>query len=204
MIREGWSTLLLIWGMIFVSAWAIVQSNLIDGLYVIPMVGTLAVLAGLLLAKSRFPDSTSHIFSIIYGFFFVFLLVGSTLDIEMSWRERVLDLVLRQTEWLEDAFGGGTNRDGLIFVIQTSFVYWLLGYTAAWYTFRHLRVWRALVPTGLVLLSVVYYYVGPAPLSIYLAAFTLLALLYIARTYLVDREVEWRAARVRYEGGQVD
>ncbi len=198
-LEEGWTTLFLTWAMVFVAASAIVQSNLIGGLHVIPLVGTVAIFAGLALAKSRFPGNTAHLFSFIYGTFLVLFFVGTNLPGDMSWRERVFDMILRQVEWLRDAFSGGTNRDGLIFVIQTSFVFWLLGYTAAWYTFRHPREWRVVVPTGLVLLSVVYYYVGPAPLSLYLAIYLLLALLYIARTYLVAHEKNWRSSGVRYE-----
>ncbi|MEZ4642742.1 MAG: transglutaminaseTgpA domain-containing protein [Chloroflexota bacterium] len=198
-LEEGWTTLFLTWAMVFVAATAIVQSNLISGLHVIPFVGTIAILVGLALAKSRFPANTAHLFSLIYGLFLVLFFVGTNLPADMTWRERVFDMLLRQVEWLRDAFGGGTNRDGLIFVIQTAFVFWLLGYTASWYTFRNPREWRVVVPTGLVLLSVVYYYVGPTPLSLYLAAYMLLSLLYVARTYLIAREKSWRSGGVRYE-----
>lgn len=198
-LEEGWTTLFLVWAMVLVAASAIVQSNLIDGLQVIPFVGTIAILAGLALAKSRFPANTAHLFSLIYGLFLVLFFVGTNLPVDMTWRERIFDMLFRQVEWLRDAFSGGTNRDGLIFVIQTAFVFWLLGYSASWYTFRNPREWRVVVPSGLVLLSVVYYYVGPVPLSLYLAAYALLALLYVARTYLVDREKNWRSSGIRYE-----
>jgi len=203
-MEEGWSTLILLWAMILISSAAITQSDLIDGLHVIPMVGSIAVLAGTLLAKSRFSNNTAHLFSLVYGLFVVFYLVGTTESFTgMAWRDRILDpvdgIVARQMIWLEDLFMGGTNRDGLLFVFQTSLVYWLLGYTAAWYTYRIPRVWRVVVPTGLVLLSVVYYYEGPHPLQLYLAFYALLALLFVARTYLAEQERTWRAGSVRYE-----
>jgi transglutaminase-like putative cysteine protease len=87
----------------------------------------------------------------------------------------------------------------LIFVIHTTVAFWVLGYTAAWYTFRNPRIWRVVIPTGVVLLSVVYYYAGPKPLSLYLAGYVVLALLFVARTHLADQEKLWRAASVRYE-----
>ena len=190
--------------MMFVSASAIMQADLISGLHVIPVVGTFAIVAGVLLAKSHFSARTAHIFALIYGLFFIVYFVGSLAVFEgMPWRERVLDpvegIISRQIVWLGKAFDGGISRDGLIFVIQTSAVYWLLGYTAAWYTFRRLQVWRVVVPTGLVLLSVVYYYAGPRPLGLYLAAYALMALLFVARTHLTEQEQKWRAGDVRYE-----
>ena len=112
-------------------------------------------------------------------------------------------MISRQFQWLNKAVGGGTSRDGLIFILQTSGIFWLLGYTASWYTFRKPRVWRVVLPTGIVLLSVVYYYYGAKPLAIYLAVYALLALLYVARTHLVAQEKDWRSASVRYERTEV-
>lgn len=199
-LDEGWSTLFLLWIMVLVAGIAINQADLIDGLQVIPLVGSLAVLAGLLLSKSQFSNRTAHIFSFIYGVFVVTYLIGSILPGDLTWRERVIDVFVRQASWFEKAFNGGTSRDGLIFVVQTSFIFWLLGYTGSWFTFRQSRVWLAVIPTGVVLFSVVYYYNGPKPLALYLAAYLLLAFIYVARTHLATQEKQWRAGRVRYEG----
>jgi transglutaminase-like putative cysteine protease len=198
-LDEGWSTLILLWAMMLTSAMAILQADLIGGMHVVTFIGSAAILAGLLLAKSRFSSNTAHFFSLIYGLFALFYMVGTTLPDEILWRERVFDLVGRQIVWLQKAFDGGTSRDGLIFVIQTSAIYWVLGYTSAWYTFRYPHVWRAVVPTGIVLLSVVYYYTGPKELTVYIAAFVLLALMFVARTHLAAQEKSWRAASIRYE-----
>ena len=203
-LEEGWSTLILLGAMILVSSMAIARADLIFGLHVIPLVGIFAVLAGTLLAKSRFSTNTAHLFSLLYGLFVVFYMVG-TIDsfAGMPWRERILNpsdgIISRQLLWLQKLFSGGTSRDGLMFVFQTSLIYWALGYTAAWYTFRKPRIWRVVLPTGLVLLSVVYYYAGPRPLQMYLALYLLLALLFVARTYLAEQEKGWVAGSVRYE-----
>lgn len=198
-LEEGWSTLLLVWAMLLISSIAIMQAELTTGLQVIPIIASLAVFAGLFLSKSRFSANTAHLFSLIYGLFFIFVIIGSGFPESMTWRETVLDLIDRQLEWVSKAFGGGTSRDGLIFVIQTSAIFWLLGYTAAWYTFRQPYVWRAVVPCGIVLLSVVYYYAGPQRLPAYLAAYAVVGLVYVARTHLVSQEAVWRATAVRYE-----
>lgn len=198
-LREDLPSLFLIWGMLLIASAAVLQADLVDGMHILPIVVTLALVAGWLLAKSIFSDRTAHLFALIYGLFFVFFLVGSTLPYEGPWRERVLDLLGRQMEWLQKAFSGGTSRDGIIFVIQTSALFWILGYLAAWYTFRRVHVWRVIVPIGVVLLSVVYYYNGPRPLLIYLAIFTLLALMLVAITHLTAEQVEWRRASVRFD-----
>lgn len=198
-LREGLPSLFLVWAMLVISSMAVVQADLIDGMQVLPIVATLALAAGWLLAKSAFTDRTAHIFAVIYGLFFVFFLVGSTLPYDSPWRERVLDLITRQIDWLQKAFEGGTSRDGIIFVIQTATVFWILGYLAGWYTFRHAHVWRVIIPTGVVLLSVVYYYNGPRPLLIFLVIYMLLALLFVAATHLAAEQTEWRRSLVRYD-----
>jgi transglutaminase-like putative cysteine protease len=159
------------------------------------------VLTGLLLAKSRFSGKTAFFLALVYGIFFVTFIVGRTLPGDLPWRERTFDMVNRQIVWLGKALSEGSSRDGLIFVVQTSAIFWFLGITASWYTFRNYKIWRVVLPSGLVLLSVIYYYYGPEPLGLFLIIYVLLALLYTARTHLAAKERTWRAASVRYENG---
>lgn len=198
-LKEGWSTLFLLWAMLLVASTAIAQTDLIEGLHVVSVAAIAGMLTGLALAKSEFKDRTAFLYAIIFGLFTVAYLIGTILPGELLWRERILEIGARQGEWLQKAVEGGTSRDGLIFVIQTTAVYWILGYTAAWYTFRHPKLWRVILPTGLVLLSVVYYYSGPRPLPLYLAAYVVLSLLYAVRTNYNEQEQQWRASSVRYD-----
>ena len=200
-LEEGWSTLVLLLALILTAGTAILQAELTQGTYVLPIVGVTAVIIGLLLSKSQFSSRTAHFFALAYGFIIVGYLVGTLLPETLTWHERIINLGTRQIEWLNKAFTGGTSRDGLIFVVQTAAVFWLLGYFSAWYTFRKPRVWRVVIPTGLVLLSVVYYYYGPKPLLYYMAIYIVLALLFVARTHLSAQEVIWQQASVRYERG---
>ena len=198
-LEEGWFTLLLVWGLVIIAAATTLDAELMDGLEYLPLIVTMAVFSGVLLAKSRFSSRTTHIMALVYGLALLTYLLGSNLPESMTWQERIFDLVERQFIWVTKALSSGSSRDGLIFVIHTSAVFWLLGYTAAWYTFREPKVWRVVMPSGLVLMSVVYYYYGPKPLAAYLALYVLVALIYVARTHLVAQEKIWRGASVRYE-----
>ena len=130
-LKEGWSTLFLLWAMLLVASSAIVQTNLIDGLRIVSIAITAGMFTGLALAKSSFKDRTAHFYALIYGLFVIAYLIGIILPGEQIWRERILEILSRQGAWLLKAIDGGTSRDGLIFVIQTTAVYWILGYTAA-------------------------------------------------------------------------
>lgn len=193
--------LLLAWAMLIIASMAVVQADLVDGLHILPIIATLGLFFGWLLAKSHFSDRTAHIFGAIFGVFFITYLVGTTLDFDGMWRDRIIDLFARQVAWLQKAVGGGTSRDSVVFVLQTTAVFWLLGYVSGWFTFRKPYVWRVIVPIGIVLLSVVYYYNGPRPLLLYLAIFTVLALVFVAITHLTSEESAWRAETVRYDKG---
>lgn len=199
-IEEGWVTLFLIWALVAMAAFALAATDYVDGLEVLLPIASIGVLAGLLLAKSTFSSRTTHLFAAVYGLATVIFFLGRDLPGDLVWRERILDLANRLVFWIGKALlGGGTSRDSFIFVIHTAVIFWILGYTASWYTFRESRVWRAVLPTGIVLLSTVYYYHGPRPLVIFLLVYALLALLYVAYTHLVTQERTWRSAAVRYE-----
>jgi hypothetical protein len=198
-LEEGWLTLFLVWVMVTLTGIALFHSDVISGLEVLTMVATGGVLAGFVLAKSRFSEGTAHLFSLVYGLALLTYALGGLLPEHLTWSERIIDLLSRQADWMGKAFGQGTSRDGLVFVMHTAAVFWLLGYTASWYTFRKPRVWRVVIPSGLVLLSVVYYYYGPRPLAAYLGLYMVIALLYVARTYVVSVERGWRSDAVRYE-----
>ncbi|MCI0395398.1 MAG: DUF3488 and transglutaminase-like domain-containing protein [Chloroflexi bacterium] len=198
--EEGWFTLFLVWTLVILTASAILEAEWMGGLELLPLIGTAAIFSGLALAKSHFSNRTAHLISLVYGLFLVAFLIGRSLPGELAWQERVQDLIQRQFTWLGRAVSERSSRDGLTFIIHTSAVFWVLGYTAAWYTFRQQRIWRVILPSGLVLLSVIYYYYGPKPLAIFLALYVLVALVYVARTHLVAQERIWRSAAVRYEG----
>ena len=202
-LEEGWTTLFLVWAMLVVAGIAVVRTEWTAGLDVIPYAATFGVLTGFVLAKSMFSDRTAHLFAIVYALFALTWLIGRELPEALVWRERVFDIINRQVVWFEQLFDGSTNRDGLIFTIQTAIVFWLLGYSSAWSTFRSRRVWRAILPTGIALLSVVYYYYGPRQLVLFLGLFALLALLYISQTHLIEREQDWKFSAVSYEKGLI-
>ncbi len=199
-LKEGWSTLFLSLGMVLITAFAIFQAELAEGLESLIYIGGIGYVVGFFLAQSVFSPRVSVGLSAVYALFSIVFVLGIYLYPEETlWIERATDLFQRQGAWLQKAFNEQTSRDQAIFVIQTSILFWVLGHTAAWFTFRDPKIWRVVVPSGLILLSVVFYYYGPRPLSLYLAIYIIFAFLYVARTYLASEQSEWNSAVVRYE-----
>lgn len=201
---ETWFTAGITWAMVLLVAITIGQADLIRSFNMLPLliiITTLGYLAGIALSKSRFPGLTAHIYALVYGIFFTAFLIGDTMADDLIWRERIADMIARQAEWFTKLIDGGTSRDSMTFIMHTIFILWWLAYSASWYTYRKPRLWRVVLPSGLVLLSVVYYYFGPRPLLVYLALYCVLALLYIAQTHVRDNKREWHFKAVRFETG---
>ena len=186
--------------LVMLATMGILQADLTDGMSVLVWIVPIGFIFGTLLALSVFTRRTSILFSLVYGAFFCFLIIGINHTPEIDgWRERIVHLINLQADWLGKLFGGGTSREPLIFIMHTSAVFWILGHMAAWWTMRTERIWRVIIPPGLVLLSVVYYYFGPRPLWLWLATYVIASFLYIAFTQLKDRQIEWQLNQVYYE-----
>ena len=93
----------------------------------------------------------------------------------------------------------GVGNDNFMFLLSMMAIFWLLGYLAAWYTFRAVRVLRVALLPGLVILGNLYYYGGRMQLSIFLYLYLACVLLYLARIHYMLREREWRQARIGYD-----
>lgn len=199
-LPQGWSTFFLAWAMVLIAGFAIYQANLTQGLEVLMLIGSFGYISGFFLARSAFSHRTAALFSITYGGFAIIVLLSLYfLPTELTWAERTSEIIGQQIDWIEKLFSGGTNRNPLVFALHTAVIFWVFGHTAAWYTFRALRIWRVILPSGILLLSVVYYYYGPEPLVLYMALYLIVAMLYISRTYLAEQEQVWRATAVRYD-----
>jgi hypothetical protein len=196
-LKEGWTSLVLLLGMTLSVGWALIAAGWTDGLAVLQSVAIISVIAGLAIGKSSFPPVVAHVFSAVYGAFWIGYASGPLLAAD-NWHDRIIELAMRLATWLGRAVGGGQSRDPLMFVIIMGAMLWILGYMAAWYTYRWRREWQAILPVGIALLLINYYYYGPAKLYLYLILFLLCALLFIVHMHFVRRSEEWRSARVGF------
>lgn len=196
-LPEGWSSLFLLTGMLLCATWAISSARWIGGLSIIQWVTIGAIVSGLLLAKSIFPGTIAHIFSAVYGLAWITYLVGTLFSPYLTWREKMLEQILRVILWGQQLISGGQSSDPLIFVLFISGLLWVISYVAVWCTFRSQHIWWATLPAGLTLLVNLYY--GPPDLGGYLVGYLFCALMLIVRTYLYTQERGWRQGHVHYE-----
>jgi transglutaminase-like putative cysteine protease len=182
----------------------IVAAEYMSGLSVVLWAGVIGALAGLALAHSHFPSFAAHITSSIYGLFTVIYLAGMRPDVAKvgdgleGWRERIFLIADRITDFARAASQNGTSKDTLVFMLILSALFWLLGYTAAWYSFRSRRIWHVILPAGVTLFSNAYFYSGNNAMAPYLVLYLLCALVLLVQSHFADREEMWLRERFRF------
>ena len=154
---------------------------------VLPVLVSSTIL-GLLLARSQFNEFLALIISSTYGVCFIVLVAAMG---EGNLVNGVYDVFVRSITWFVDATSGGINQDDLVFTLLVATLFWFLGYNASWHTFRIDRIWRVVIPPGLILITNNVFYDGNNDLNIYLIVFMFAALLLIAHSNLDNREWEW-------------
>lgn len=180
----------------------------VPGLWVLQTISLYSVIAGFFLAKSRFSPGTAFLMSVLYGLFTVGLFSGLLLPSTLDWQEKIPQLITRQLNWavkaasvILDPEAADTSRDGLIFIMHTGLILWAMGFATAWYTFRRLRIWHAILPSGILLLITVTNYYGNQPLELVLIGFLFVTILYIIGSHYLVRERDWIRSRVVFNRG---
>ncbi len=155
-------------------------------------------LLGVALSYSRWSGLFPILQSLVVGTAAVIYWVSQAPDIpiDLSSAQRVMFMGESLWRWILLLFGDEPARSNLVFLMQLGLLLWWLGYLAAWAVFREGRVWRAIIPIGLVLLVNAYF--GPPGLGIYFVIFVICALLLAVRNFLAEKEIIWRMERVRY------
>ncbi len=155
----------------------------------------LSVIFGYGLSSSRYNELFALIVSAIYGLVFVLLIAAFNQSLNPL--RGIETVLIRSIEWIFDAATGGINQDNLVFSMLVAVLFWFFGYNAAWHIFRIDRVWRVIIPPGLILLVNMVVYTGENPLDLYLLVFVMMSLLLVVRSNLDAREWDWRVNGVR-------
>ena len=170
------------------AGWPLDSSTLVP-------VTILSVIFGFMLARSQYNELLGLMISGIYGACFVLLIAAINQHVGLG--DGIYAVFSRLFHWIVDASNGGINQDDLVFTLLVASLFWFLGYNLAWHLFRVDRVWRAILPPGLILISNSIYYTGTANLDIYMIGFTFLSLLLVVRSNLDAREWDWYLNGIR-------
>ena len=204
-VRFDLLTLLLIGGVVFSAAWSIAAADWMPRLDLLSSTVLAGLLIGTLLATRRWRSVKTHLVALSYGAIFVTFVVLSQMPDPVygwSWLDTVRQMLIRLGEhiylWLEAVASGGVGKDNTIFLLFLTAIFWLIGFGAAWNTFRHRHLWRAVAPAGIALLINIYYYGGSNSLMPLLFFYLFCVLLYAARSFTLVQEERWHSTRIGY------
>ncbi len=190
-----WFTLLIAFVLLFMPVLALSAAGWPLDLRTIIPVTFLSLAFGFLLARSQYNELLALIMSGVYGVAFIFLI--ASINEPGGLMEGFGSVLTRIFQWSVAAATGGLNQDDLIFTMLVGLLFWFLGYNIAWHLFRVDRIWRVILPPGLILVTNSLYYSGEANLDVYLIIFIFLSLLLVARSNLDARAWEWYTSGIR-------
>lgn len=159
------------------------------------IVGVASVVFGFLLARSHYSELLALLMSAVYGIATIGAL--QLLAAPGSPIQRVVAVITRLRSALTGA--NGAFQDPFILILFLCTLFWFLGHNTAWHIFRIDRVWRAVVPPGIVLLINGLYNFGSSNLDFFLVIYVFLALLLVIRSHIDAREFDWYMNHVGYE-----
>src|SRR5437016_2983886 len=194
--REGWSSLLLVLGILLSVAWSFEAAQWTDGMPLLQWAVIFGVIWGLAGAKSKFPGWFMHASAGYMGLFWTVFLAGTLLSDKLSWYERVDELRGRYVAWFWKAVLGNTNSDNIIFLMECLLTIFLISYAAAWFAYRKHRTSAVILPAGIMLVVNIYNAQGSH--GVYLFIYLLCALLFAVRAHLTTEEDWWQRARIGY------
>jgi transglutaminase-like putative cysteine protease len=197
-LREDIPNLLLLVVILLLTSISVTGATGTGNLPGIAALAILGLLAGYLLAYTTFSELTALVMAAIYGGFAVGLQQSLSLPSSLPLRGRSLELLQRVVTWTATAATGGYAQDALVLILLLALIAWFLGYNAAWQLFRAERLWRAVVPPGVVLLAGAAVYTGDLSLGLLPPAYLLGALLLAVRTNAAAREGIWRDQRMSF------
>ncbi len=189
------------WALMITTALALRAGEWTGGMSSLVVIGFLSVGFGFLLARSHYSELLALIMSSVYSIAAV-LVVNALFLVDHGFiTARTDTLLLELKTWTTQALAGDQPaNDNAAFVTFLSVLFWFLGHNAAWHVFRVDRVWRVILPTGLVLITNQFYYQGDNSLDIYLIIFVILSLLLLIRSHIDNREYDWFIHRVSFPG----
>jgi transglutaminase-like putative cysteine protease len=182
---------------VLVAAMALPAANWTDGLGYVPVTAAAGLVLGVLLVVSRFRGMTAVVLGLGYGLALILWQLTTALDLEMAWRERVLDLAARVATFISVVLAGEPSHDSLMFVLAMMLTFWAIAAFGTWWLFRRGGLWLAVLLPGVAVFLNVYYYRYGTRLQIYLPVFLLAALALVVRTELIRRRSDWQERRAQ-------
>ncbi len=192
-IRWGdWLSAILLIVIMQIATARLVATLWTKDLHIVQIITLLGTLIGLALGKSIFKRFWTIIFTIAYGVCLIPWQIGLTLDPEIQWNDRLINLWGRLQVVLEELFTRKPVTDNLLFLLLMAILFWSLSISAGYILFREGNPWKVVIPTGVAAFIIHSFDPLLVSRSWYLAFYLFFALLLVARLVYLKHIVKWR------------
>ena len=185
---EGWLTFVILMGTLLVITGTVTDAAWADTPSLAGVVLVSAIM-GLVVAKAPGNPIGWHVAAIVLGVGFVYWQM-STVTEATGFFGHFQELNSRLNTWGEAASEGGISTDTIPFALMLASFAWLIGYTAAWATFRKHNMWLAVLPGGIAMFSNLSYLPDEFGLQMFL--YLLFAMLLTVRIHALNQVTEWQ------------
>lgn len=183
---------LLLLAALLTSSFRLTATNWTDHLVLIHTVVILGLASGLALGQSQFNPKLARIFALVYGLFAVFWHLGSTLNKNLLWQERIEILGDRLWFTINLLFQQKPVTDNTFFLFLMAVLFWALSVYGGYILTRYNNAWRAIIPPGLAIVIIHVYDSFYVIRTWYLASYLFFAMLLLARVHFLSQLKRWR------------
>ncbi|HLA19247.1 MAG TPA: DUF4129 domain-containing transglutaminase family protein [Dehalococcoidia bacterium] len=192
---EDWLTFVLAAGAVLGVSISLEDSGWSRDMPDLTLVGLLALLLALLLARSSLPMLLAWPAAVVAG---AGVVAWRTLAaVGPGGLEARIDAVyFRFDSWFHLAFSGGISNDSLPFNTLVIGLTWLGVFLSGWSIYRWHNAWLGLIPGGIALFMNMLFIDDTLPIEVFL--YVMCGFLLVMRTNLVSQMRRWRAEGVSY------
>lgn len=191
---DSLAVMLLLAGLL-TAASQLVATNWVRDLYLAWVLAILGGLLGAALGYSRFSPGLVGLLSIIYGIFAIPWQLGLTINIDLLWRERLVEMYDTYLLTLSQLVSNENVTSPLLFLTVVSVLAWGVSVYAGYSLTRYGNGWRAIVPGGVLMILIATYGVKHGTNTFLLGVFFFIALLLVARLTYLKRQLPLRDDR---------
>lgn len=170
----------------------LVATNWVEDINVFVSLALMAVILGLAFGVSHFKAWWVAILATGYGAIIIPWFFGLTLASNISWYDRIINLLwfrLRLT--VDQYYTGAPITDPILFITILAILIWSISFFAGYILTRRASVWAAILPPGLVLIVISHYDQVNPETEAYVLFFSFFVLLLIGRVIYLRNDKSW-------------
>jgi transglutaminase-like putative cysteine protease len=190
--RADWLSAILLIICIQIAAGRLVATRWTEDLLLVQVIALFGTLLGLALGKSIFRRFWVFFLAVAYGLILIPWQIGMTLEAEIEWRIRMLNLWGRLGVVINELLARKPITDNLLFLLLMAITFWSLSVYAGFILRRNGNPWKVVIPGGIAALVIHSYDPLLVSRSWYLAFYLFFALLLVARLVYLQNIAAWR------------